>query len=57
MTKLEKINEENKKIVKEVPENLVSLYLNMGWKKVQSKDISRFKGMVENKKLDKTIEE
>ncbi len=57
MTKLEKINEENKKIVKEVPENLVSLYLNMGWKKVQSKDISRFKGMVENKKIDKTIEE
>lgn len=57
MTKLEKTNEENKKIVKEVPENLVSLYLNMGWKKVQSKDISRFKGMVENKKLDKTIEE
>ena len=57
MTKLEKTNEENKKIVKEVPENLVSLYLNMGWKKVQSKDISRFNGMVENKKLDKTIEE
>ena len=57
MTKLEKTNEENKKIVKEVPENLVSLYLNMGWEKVQSKDISRFKGMVENKKLDKTIEE
>ena len=50
MAKLEKTNEENKKIVKEVPENLVSLYLNMGWKKVQSKDISRFKGMVENKK-------
>ena len=57
MAKLEKTNEENKKIVKEVPENLVSLYLNMGWKKVQYKDISRFKGMVENKKLDKTIEE
>ena len=57
MTTLEKTNEENKKIVKEVPENLVSLYLNMGWKKVQSKDISRFKGMVENKKIDKTIEE
>jgi hypothetical protein len=29
---VERINEEGKKISKEVPENLLSLYLNSGWR-------------------------
>lgn len=35
---VEKINEEGKVISKEVPENLLSLYLNSGWKRADKKE-------------------
>ena len=33
--KMSKINEEGKKIVKEVPASLYSQYVNMGWEEVK----------------------
>lgn len=59
---VEKLNEENKLISKEVPENLLSLYLNSGWKlaiKKDKKEEPKFEEKIESKKevkVDKKVE-
>ena len=37
MIKIEKINEEGKLIDMAIPKNLLSMYLNIGWKKQEKK--------------------
>lgn len=37
MIKVEKINKEGKLIDMEIPQNLLSMYLNIGWKKQEKK--------------------
>ena len=37
MIKIEKINEEGKLIDMTIPNNLLSMYLNIGWKKQEKK--------------------
>lgn len=36
-TKMEKINNEGKKIIKDIPNELISDYIAIGWKKVDEK--------------------
>lgn len=43
MVKVEKNNEEGKKIVKEISENLLSTYLTIGWKIVDEKSANEQK--------------
>lgn len=38
MIRVEKINEEGKLIDMEIPQNLLSMYLNIGWKKKEKKN-------------------
>ena len=38
MIRVEKINEEGKLIDMEIPQNLLSMYLNIGWKKQEKKN-------------------
>ena len=37
LIKIEKINEDGDKVIKEVPYKLYSMYINMGWKQFENK--------------------
>ena len=37
LIKIEKINEDGDKVIKEVQYNLYSMYINMGWKQFENK--------------------
>lgn len=37
LIKIEKINEDGDKVIKEVPYSLYSMYINMGWKQFENK--------------------
>ncbi len=53
LIKVEKINEDGDKIIKEIPYNLYSMYINMGWKKFEKKKEPKVNFKPINTKEDK----
>ena len=53
LIEVQKLNEDNKIISKKVPENLLSLYINSGWKIVKKVNINEDKPKEEKTKIYK----
>lgn len=53
LMKIEKVNEDGDKIIKEVPYSLYSTYINMGWKKFENKKETKVNFKPINTKEDK----
>ena len=53
LIKIEKINEDGDKVIKEVPYNLYSMYINMGGKQFEKKKEPKVNFKPINKKEDK----